>query len=98
MMRYWNDSIFPSIKELKFEDVSKAQAPVLTIHGIKDRSALYGGGREWAMMLPNARLVSVENAGHAPWVEAPESVFGAIREFFGGTWPEGSEKVMSMDL
>jgi len=50
------------------------------------------------MMLPNARLVSVENAGHAPWVEAEELVFGAIEEFLGGTWPEGAGKVMSMDL
>ena len=65
---------------------------------MKDRSAPYGGGREWAMMLPNARLVSVENAGHAPWVEAEELVFGAIEEFLGGTWREGSGKVMSMDL
>jgi proline iminopeptidase len=92
-MKYWSESIFPSIKELKFDDVISAQAPVLTIHGMKDRSALYGGGREWAMMLPNARLVSLENAGHAPWVENPELVFGAIREFLGGAWPEGAEKV-----
>jgi pimeloyl-ACP methyl ester carboxylesterase len=98
MMRYWNESVFPSIKELKFEDVSKAQAPVLTIHGMKDRSAPYGGGREWAMMLPDARLLSVAKAGHAPWVEAPELVFGSIQEFLGGRWPEEAEKVMSMDL
>jgi proline iminopeptidase len=97
-MKYWTKSVFPSIEELKFEDVSNAHAPVLTIHGMKDRSAPYGGGREWAMMLPNARLVSVENAGHAPWVEAPELVFGAIEQFLDGTWPEVAEKVTSMDL
>ena len=71
MMRYWNESILPSIKELNFNDISKAQVPVLTIHGMKDRSAPYGGGREWAMMLPNARLLTIENGGHAPWVESP---------------------------
>ena len=97
-MKYWGESVFPSIRELKFEEVSKTQAVVLTIHGMKDRSAPYGGGREWAMMLPNARLVSVENAGHAPWVEAEELVFGAIEQFLGGRWPEGAEKVVSMDL
>jgi proline iminopeptidase len=95
-MRYWNESIFPSIKELKFNDISKAQAPVLTIHGMKDRSAPYGGGREWAMMLPNARLLTIEDAGHAPWVESPELVFGAIREFLGGAWPGMGEKVTSI--
>jgi proline iminopeptidase len=97
-MKYWNGSIFPSITKLGFNDLSNAQAPVLTIHGMKDRSAPYGGGREWAMMLPNARLLSVENAGHAPWVEAEELVFGVMEQFFGGAWPEEAEKVMSMDL
>ena len=53
-MKYWNESIFPSIKALDFNDLSNSQAPVLTIHGMKDRSAPYGGGREWATMLPNA--------------------------------------------
>lgn len=96
-MKYWNESVFPSIQELNFEDVSKPQAPVLTIHGMKDRSAPYGGGREWAMMLPDARLVSIENAGHAPWVEAPELVFGSIHTFFDGEWPEAAGKVRLID-
>jgi len=82
---------FSVYQELNFEDVQKAQAAVLTIHGMKDRSAPYGGGREWAMMLPNARLVSVEKAGHAPWVEAPELVFWSDTGVFwwdlaGGVW------------
>jgi pimeloyl-ACP methyl ester carboxylesterase len=96
-MKYWNENVFPSIKELTFEDVSKAHPPVLTIHGMKDRSAPYGGGREWAMMLPNARLVSVENAGHAPWVENPELVFSSIRTFLDGEWPEAAEKITVME-
>jgi proline iminopeptidase len=93
MMKYWNESILPSIQQLSFEDVSRAQAPVLTIHGTEDRSAPYGGGRDWAMMLPNARLVSVEKAGHAPWVEAPELVFGSIQAFLDGEWPDAAESV-----
>jgi proline iminopeptidase len=93
MMKYWNESILPSIQQLKFEDLSRAQAPVLTIHGTEDRSAPYGGGRDWASMLPNARLVSVEKAGHAPWVEAPELVFGSIRTFLDGRWPDAAERV-----
>src|SRR5437667_10930358 len=39
----------------------------LTVHGTKDRSSPYGGGREWALMLPNARLLTIENVAHAPW-------------------------------
>jgi proline iminopeptidase len=96
-MMYWSENIFPSIQKLNYDDISKAQVPVLTIHGEEDRSAAYGGGREWAMMLPNARLVSVEKAGHAPWVEAPELVFESIRTFLDGSWPEAAEKVTSLD-
>jgi hypothetical protein len=36
-------------------------------------------------------------AAHAPWIEAPEKVFGAVRTFFEGRWPEGAEKVELAD-
>jgi len=39
--------------------VSGVTTPVLVVHGTKDRSGPYGGGRDWAAMLPNARLVTV---------------------------------------
>jgi proline iminopeptidase len=92
-MRYWVGQIFPSIRSLKLtaEDFAKAAAPVLVVHGRKDRNAPYGGGRDWAMQLPNVRLVTVENAAHAPWVEAPELVFGSIQTFLNGVWPPGAE-------
>jgi proline iminopeptidase len=98
-MRYWGQYIFPSLAALELapEEFAKARTPVLTVHGRKDRSAAYGGGREWAMLLPNARLVTVENAGHAPWVEAPDVVFGAIETFLDGAWPEAAERVTSLE-
>jgi proline iminopeptidase len=93
-MKYWQEKILPSIQSLKLmEEVSKVKAPVLTIHGTRDRNAPYGGGQEWASTLPDARLVTVEGAAHAPWIEAPERVFGAIRAFFDGTWPTGAESM-----
>jgi pimeloyl-ACP methyl ester carboxylesterase len=61
--------------------------PVLVVHGINDRSAPYGAGRDWAALLPNARLLTVDNAGHVPWIEAPELVLGSIRTFLDGEWP-----------
>jgi proline iminopeptidase len=92
---YWTGYLMPSIQSLNLtaEEMSKATAPVLIVHGDKDRSAPYGGGRDWAMRLPNARLVTVENAGHAPWIEAPELVFGSIKTFFDGAWPEAAKIV-----
>lgn len=98
-MKYWTEKILPSIQNLKLkaEEVAKVKTFVLTIHARKDRSAPYGGGREWALLLPNARLVTVENAGHAPWIEAPELVFGAIKTFLDGAWPAAAQKVDSLD-
>jgi proline iminopeptidase len=98
-MKYWSDDVLPSILalDLAAADLAKVEAPVLTIHGTRDRSTPYGGGREWALRLPDARLVTVENGGHAPWVEAPGQVFGAIETFLDGAWPEGAEKVESLE-
>jgi len=97
-MKYWSEHILPSIQRLGLsaEDVAKVTAPVLTIHGTKDRSAPYGGGREWACLLSDARLVTIENAGHAPWIEAPEMVFGSIRAFLDGAWPAVAQEVESV--
>jgi len=83
---------------LKADDYAKASIPVLIIHGTKDRAAAYGGGREWAMSLPNARLVTIENVGHASWAEAPQLVFGSIMTFLDGKWPEAANKVESLDI
>jgi len=82
-LKYWTASILPSIQALTLaaEDFARVTVPVLTIHGTKDRSAPCGGGRDWASLLPNAQLLSLEGAGHAPWIEAPDAVFPAIGEF-----------------
>ena len=97
-MSYWMQVLMPSIESLDFssEALGKVQAPVLGVHGTKDRSAAYGGGREWALILPNARLLTIENAAHATWIEAPQIVLGAIKTFLAGTWPEAAEKVQSL--
>jgi proline iminopeptidase len=99
-MTQWNEHVLPSIQNLKLtaEVLSKATAPVLAIHGRKDRSSSYGGGRDWALRLPDARLVTVDNAAHVPWIEDPDRVFGAIETFLGGAWPETAEKVESLDV
>jgi proline iminopeptidase len=98
-MKYWTESIFPSMQNLHLtaDELAKADMPVLTIHGKKDRSAPYGGGREWALLLPNARLLTVDNAAHAPWIEAPELVLGAMHTFLNGSWPDAAEKVASLE-
>ena len=78
---------------LSAADLESVTVPVLTIHGSRDRSGPPAGGREWARQLSNARFLSVENAGHMPWIEAPEEVFGAIATFLAGRWPDAAESV-----
>lgn len=80
------------------ESIAKVIAPVLTIHGRKDRNAPYGGGREWDMLLPNARLITIDGAAHMSWIEFPEIVFPSIDLFLNGQWPEHAEPVKSLEL
>jgi proline iminopeptidase len=94
-MAYWMKHLLPSIQAATptTEDFAKATMPVLIVHGTKDRSSPYGGGREWARILPDARLLSVENTAHAPWIEAPDQVLTSIQLFLNGNWPDGAERL-----
>ena len=80
------------------DSIAKVTVPVLTIHGRKDRNAPYGGGREWDLLLPNARLITIDGAAHMSWVEFPEVVFPAIDVFLNGQWPPHADLVTSLDL
>jgi proline iminopeptidase len=87
-MRYWTESLLPSITALSLtpDPWTRVRFPVLTIHGAKDRSVPFGGAQDWAQFLSGSRLLSIEDAGHGPWIEAPSLVFGAIAKFLGGAW------------
>jgi len=80
LMPYLGTHILPSIRQLALtdDDLANVTMPVLTIHGRLDRHAPYGGAVDWAKRLPNATLLTIENAAHYPWIEAPDEVFGAI--------------------
>lgn len=79
--------------DVPWETFARATAPVLTIHGTKDRNAPYGAGREWASRLPNARLLTVRGAAHMPWLDEPRLVLSALETFLGGEWPREAERV-----
>lgn len=70
-----------TIMKMEKVDFASIRVPVLTIHGTFDRNAPYGSGVQWAATMPNAKLLTVEGAAHAVWVDAPEIVFPAIRAF-----------------
>ncbi|MBV8519921.1 MAG: alpha/beta fold hydrolase [Acidobacteria bacterium] len=89
------EALWPTITgaSLSADELKKIAMPVLTIHGTNDHNAVYAGGRDWAMTLPNARFVSVPGAAHAAWLDHPETVFAAIRTFMRGDWPLAAEEV-----
>jgi pimeloyl-ACP methyl ester carboxylesterase len=78
-MRYWTEHLMPSMTSLSLtaDALAPVTCPVLTIHGTKDRSVPFGGAQDWTRLLPHAQLLTIEDAGHGPWIEAPEMVFGA---------------------
>jgi proline iminopeptidase len=98
-MNAWNEHVLPSIQHLRLtvDDFSRVQAPVLVIHGRQDRSSPYGGGRDWALRLGDARLLTVDRAAHVPWIEEPDLVCGAIDTFLNGEWPKTTERVTSLE-
>jgi pimeloyl-ACP methyl ester carboxylesterase len=91
------DASISSIRKLDIRDadLAKVTMPVLTIHGTKDRNAPFGGGREWAAILPDARLVTVPGAAHFPWLDNPDLVFSSIDAFLRSEWPRAAEKISS---
>ena len=65
------------------DQMAKVTASVLVIHGMEDLIP-YESSREWADILPQARLLVIEGAGHFPHLEAPEIFFPQIENFFDG--------------
>ena len=88
-------NILPSIArlDLRQSDIDQVQVPVLTVHGRHDRNAPYGAGRDWVARLGDARLLTVDEAAHFPFLERPDMVGPAVREFLGGSWPDAAEGI-----
>jgi len=63
------------------EEARGLAVPTLVAHGASDHVAPVGGARAWAELLPNARLVEVEDAGHLLWAEATERVLRTVGRF-----------------
>ena len=83
--------------DIPTDKIAALRAPVLTIHGTKDRNAPYGGGRQWSMLVSDGRLLTIPGAAHMSWVEAPDQVFSSIDMFLKGSWPPSAEKVTTLE-
>lgn len=78
LLKDWNrnvdalEMIMPSI-----------EVPTLIVWGTKDRLVYYSSAERLMRNLPNARLVSIEGAGHLPFEECPEQFNAALLSFLG---------------
>jgi len=67
--------------------MGRVTAPTLVVHGLEDLIPL-ASSREWVDVLPQARLLAIDGAGHYPHLEAPEAFFPPAEDFLGGGWPQ----------
>ncbi len=107
-MGYWRTHVEPSLARLSLTAaaIAAATCPALVVHGTRDRSAPYAGGRAWAAALPDARLLTVTgsdtprgsrrprrwSAPSSPSSTAtgPPAPFGCATDRLTGASPNGS--------
>lgn len=91
----WMRYVEPSLRSATPDaaDLARVTCPVLLVHGERDRSAPLAASEAWAARLPDARLLRVPEAAHAPWLEAPAVVLPALRAFLDGDWPPDAVRV-----
>jgi pimeloyl-ACP methyl ester carboxylesterase len=59
--------------------LGEIEAPALVVWALRDRYIPPRFGQEYADRLPNAELLELPQAGHWPWIDAPEVVDRVIR-------------------
>jgi proline iminopeptidase len=66
--------------------LGRLQVPALVMEGVESRVPLEPT-REWARVLPRARLLLVPDAGHEVFLDQPDAVLQAIDRFLAGRDP-----------
>lgn len=64
--------------------IHRVKAPALVVWGKNDRLVPPVYAEEFVRRLPGARSETVDDAGHAPHLEHPDTVAGMVREFLQG--------------
>ncbi len=62
----------------RFETI---EIPTLVVWGRRDRIVPLRFGKRLARSLPNAKLIVIDDCGHAPQKECPDEVIAALKEF-----------------
>lgn len=71
-----------AIRDADLTDLARTiQAPTLVLCGASDASTPPALVSELSQIIPNARYMEIENAGHLPCVENPAAMIAAIQPF-----------------
>lgn len=73
------------LKALEHTISNLPKIPVLLIWGSHDRAVYLTSANELLARIPQARLVTIESAGHLPYEEMPEEFNRAVLEFLRAT-------------
>ena len=76
--------------------LERIAVPVLVMEGKRSNVPL-DATREWAVVLPNARLLLIPDAGHEVFVDQPAAFTAAVTQFLRGRFPRGAEVVPGPD-
>jgi proline iminopeptidase len=68
-------------------ELKNLRMPTLVIQGARDAIPIEAA-REWANVLPNARLLIIPDADHYLFAESPDVVIPAADTFLRGNWPK----------
>lgn len=63
--------------------LERITVPALVIHGSNPEQMSGDGGPGLAAILPSAKLVTIADAGHDPWLDQPKVFFAAANSFLG---------------
>lgn len=81
LLKHWNrhvDELESVMREI--------EAPTLLLWGTRDRLVFYSSAQKVAQTMPNARLVTIEGAGHLPYEECPDEFNRALIAFLTATF------------
>jgi 3-oxoadipate enol-lactonase/4-carboxymuconolactone decarboxylase len=80
---YFGSAVAMLTRQNQISAAGRIGVPTLVLHGTRDRVLPYAAGEELARAIPTARLVPVEDAGHALFFTHHQPVNAAIAEFLG---------------
>jgi non-heme chloroperoxidase len=79
--RYFAAAVMALTRQEQVQAAGALKLPTIVLHGTHDKVLPYAAGVELAQTIPNARLVTVEDAGHALFFTHHQPVNTAIAEF-----------------